>query len=66
MSQGPHRRRLRTREREGCTGSFLVVDWKSGQPVAASDEAEKPAYFATQLRLYRRVWAAAWASILRG
>ena len=37
---------------------FLVVDWKSGQPVTASTKPEKLAYFATQLRLYRRAWAA--------
>ena len=37
---------------------FLVIDWKSGQPVTASTKPEKLAYFATQLRLYRRAWAA--------
>ena len=36
---------------------FLVIDWKSGQPVTASTKPEKLAYFATQLRLYRRAWA---------
>ena len=38
--------------------SFLVVDWKSGQPVTRQTKPEKLAYFATQLRLYRRAWAA--------
>ena len=37
---------------------FLVVDWKSGQPVTRTTKPEKLAYFATQLRLYRRAWAA--------
>ena len=37
---------------------FLVVDWKSGQPVTRKTKPEKLAYFATQLRLYRRAWAA--------
>ena len=37
---------------------FLVVDWKSGQPVTRQTKPEKLAYFATQLRLYRRAWAA--------
>ena len=37
---------------------FLVVDWKSGQPVTRQTKSEKLAYFATQLRLYRRAWAA--------
>jgi uvrD/REP helicase family protein len=37
---------------------FLVVDWKSGQPVTRRTKPEKLAYFATQLRLYRRAWAA--------
>ena len=37
---------------------FLVVDWKSGQPVTRPTKPEKLAYFATQLRLYRRAWAA--------
>ena len=36
---------------------FLVVDWKSGQPVTRTTKPEKLAYFATQLRLYRRAWA---------
>ena len=36
---------------------FLVVDWKSGQPVTRKTKPEKLAYFATQLRLYRRAWA---------
>ena len=35
-----------------------MIDWKSGQPVTASTKQEKLAYFATQLRLYRRAWAA--------
>ena len=37
---------------------FLVVDWKSGQPVTRTTKPEKLAYFATQLRLYQRAWAA--------
>ena len=37
---------------------FLVVDWKSGQPVTRTTKPEKLAYFATQLCLYRRAWAA--------
>ena len=37
---------------------FLVVDWKSGQPVTRTTKPEKLSYFATQLRLYRRAWAA--------
>jgi len=37
---------------------FLVIDWKSGQPVTRQTKPEKLAYFATQLRLYRRAWAA--------
>ena len=37
---------------------FLVVDWKSGQPVTRKTKPEKLAYFATQLCLYRRAWAA--------
>lgn len=36
---------------------FLVVDWKSGQPVTRTTKPEKLAYFATQLRLYQRAWA---------
>ena len=36
---------------------FLVVDWKSGQPVTRTTKPEKLAYFVTQLRLYRRAWA---------
>ena len=46
-------------ERVNGDGSrFLVVDWKSGQPVTRTTKPEKLAYFATQLRLYRRAWAA--------
>ena len=37
---------------------FLVVDWKSGRPVSATTKPDKVAYFVTQLRLYRRAWAA--------
>ena len=37
---------------------FLVVDWKSGRPVTATTKPDKVAYFVTQLRLYRRAWAA--------
>ena len=37
---------------------FLVVDWKSGRPVNATTKPDKVAYFVTQLRLYRRAWAA--------
>jgi len=37
---------------------FWVIDWKSGQPVTRKTRPEKLAYFATQLRLYRRAWAA--------
>lgn len=45
-------------ERTGGDGPrYLVVDWKSGQPVTASTKPDKIAYFVTQLRLYRRAWA---------
>ena len=37
---------------------YLVVDWKSGRPVTATTKPDKVAYFVTQLRLYRRAWAA--------
>ena len=37
---------------------YLVVDWKSGRPVTDSTKPDKVAYFVTQLRLYRRAWAA--------
>ncbi len=36
---------------------FLVVGWKSGRPVVRR-QAGQVAYFVTQLRLYRRAWAA--------
>ena len=46
-------------ERVGGDGPrFLVVDWKSGRPVSATTKPDKVAYFVTQLRLYRRAWAA--------
>ena len=37
---------------------YLVVDWKSGRPVTATTKPDKVAYFVTQLRLYKRAWAA--------
>lgn len=46
-------------ERVGGDGPrYLVVDWKSGRPVTATTKPDKVAYFVTQLRLYRRAWAA--------
>ena len=46
-------------ERVGEQGPrFLVVDWKSGAPITAATKPDKIAYFVTQLRLYRRAWAA--------
>ena len=46
-------------ERVGEQGlRFLVVDWKSGAPITAATKPDKIAYFVTQLRLYRRAWAA--------
>ena len=46
-------------ERVGEQGPrFLVVDWKSGAPITATTKPDKIAYFVTQLRLYRRAWAA--------
>ena len=37
---------------------YLVIDWKSGRPVTATTKPDKVAYFVTQLRLYKRAWAA--------
>ena len=42
----------------GSGPRFLVVDWKSGRPVTDTTKPDKVAYFVTQLRLYRRAWAA--------
>ncbi len=45
-------------ERVSGGQSFLVVDWKSGRPVRVRRNRRSWPILRTQLRLYRRAWAA--------